>query len=56
MEEIKVNQENIRNFCIIYIVKVPSGVFTITNMSSSFHVTAFIYTKKSVSSTFPLKS
>ena len=37
-------------------VNVPSGVFTINSMSSSFPVCAFIYTKNSLSSTLPLNS
>ena len=37
-------------------VKVPFGVLLMTKMSSSFPVSALIYTKNSVSSTVPLNS
>ena len=42
--------------CNNYCVKIPFGVSIITKIFSSLPVSAFIYTKKSVSSTFPLNS
>ena len=51
---IQVTMKNVKSY--IYIVNVPFGVFIITKIFSSLPFSAFIYTKNSFSSTFPLNS